>query len=104
MPLVGPGFGQWRWAWLADAPAHRLALIGAINLRGAGPGLQLPGRTGQSAERLQSASPSTDNGFQLGFRRRAGCCRQRSVRLGRRATLASAGPWAWCRSAQKLWH
>jgi hypothetical protein len=86
--------------------AHPLALTGAGGLadccrdcgphagrpllrRGAGPGLQLPGRTGEPVGRPGSASPPTDNGFELRLCRRTGRCRQRGVRPGR---PGDAGP------------
>jgi hypothetical protein len=85
--------------------AHPLALTGAGGLadccrdcgphagrpllrRGAGPGLQLPGRTGEPVGRPGSASRPTDNGFELRLCRRTGRCCQRGVGPGRPATLA----------------
>ena len=58
----------------ADAPAHPLAISGA------GPGLQLPGRTGEPVGRPGSASPPTDNGFELRLCRRSRCCRWSALR------------------------
>ena len=78
----------------ADAPAHPLAISGA------GPGLQLPGRTGEPVGRPGSASPPTDNGFELRLCRRTGRCCQRDVRLGQ---PGGAGPAPGNQHGSRIW-